>query len=284
VRTELPNLRASLADKHAQTLLRAADYEGAVEAYEQATGYAPAYALPWAGLALALARLGKWSEAARAAKQALDLEPEAREPGVLRTAGLAATALGDWERARWAWRELRLPVTEGRGPIEEDFGLAAIRVNRSKRPSELWCHRIDPVSARVVAIPHPMSGHAYGDLLLHDPNPTGERVRQTDTWPAFESLCVVEPSAHDTWTVTVVAPTAADLSELSARLATVQAVLEDWSPPPPFQVPWRRWVAERRVGIAARDMSFLGALNAWCEEGRERSFLKPDLGFSRASR
>jgi hypothetical protein len=282
VRTDLPNLRARLANAHGDTLMRAKDYEGARDAYQEATEHANDHALPWAGLAAASAKLARWRQALEAALHALELEPDGCGPRVYRSLGLAATALGDWPHARSAWRELRLPVSEGEGPIEEDFGLAAVRVNQTRRPTEVWCHRIDPVRARIVAVPPPETGHAYGDLLFHDTESSGERVRQTESCPLFDCLHVGERSQYDTWIARVAAPSAADLLELASRLGAVQAILEDWTASPQFSVPWRAWATERRIGIASRGRSFLQAVDAWREERAGRTFDGPELALSRS--
>lgn len=192
--------------------------------------------------------LGQWTVAAERTERAvalLDDEQRAQLGGQNPAAwnlGIAATALGDWARARDAWREFGIPgVEEGEGPLEMDLGLVPIRVNPATpglpfqtppnhgRTEVLWCRRLSPAHARVVSVPLPGSGHRHGDVLLHDGAPTGSRWLGEQELPVFDELERLHASDTPTWKVVVAAADAGTVDAL-IQAATAHGIgAESWT-------------------------------------------------------
>lgn len=88
----------------------------------------------------------------------------------------AATALHDWQTARQLWAACGIPLPEGEGEIETDFGTAVLRLNPWADGECVYARRIDPCRSRIVNVPLPESGYRMGDIVLHDGASTGRRA------------------------------------------------------------------------------------------------------------
>src|ERR1035437_8941968 len=108
--------------------------------------------------------------------------------------GIAATALSTWETARRAWCGYGLPIDEGSGPIEADYGRTPVRINPDDSPEVLWMDCLDPARGRLVSIPFAQSGPRWGDVLLHDGAPNGQRIVDGHDLPVFDELERLVPS------------------------------------------------------------------------------------------
>ena len=91
-------------------------------------------------------------------------------------AAIAATALHDWQTARQLWAACGIPLPEGVGEIETDFGTAVLRLNPWADGECVYARRIDPCRSRIVNVPLPESGYRMGDIVLHDGASTGRRA------------------------------------------------------------------------------------------------------------
>ena len=91
-------------------------------------------------------------------------------------AAIAATALHDWQTARQLWAACGIPLPEGEGEIETDFGTAVLRLNPWADGECVYARRIDPCRSRIVNVPLPESGYRMGDIVLHDGASTGRRA------------------------------------------------------------------------------------------------------------
>ena len=90
-------------------------------------------------------------------------------------AAIAATALHDWQTARQLWAACGIPLPEGEGEIETDFGTAVLRLNPWADGECVYARRIDPCRSRIINVPLPESGYRMGDIILHDAS-TGRRA------------------------------------------------------------------------------------------------------------
>lgn len=137
--------------------------------------------------------------------------------------GIAATALGDWSTARRAWRAFGITaVGPGDDAIDEDWGLVPIRLNpdRPSLPHQVpaqhgdtevvWCERRSPAHAVIANVPLPASGHRFGDVVLHDGEPRGERRLDGREVPVFDELERLEDSGMPTWQAEFVRVSAED--------------------------------------------------------------------------
>ena len=117
--------------------------------------------------------------------KAVELEPRDEQDPAYWNAGIAATALEDWPAARWAWRGYGVPISEGDGPIEENFGPGVVRLPVGET---VWGTRIDPARMVLSSVPTPESGFRYGDIVMHDGEPQGSRVAGGRECAVFDAI------------------------------------------------------------------------------------------------
>jgi tetratricopeptide (TPR) repeat protein len=213
------NERGSQADHDARL-------DDAEALYREAIDLDPLWPVPWFNLGLIYKRQRRWDEALVCNRQAVRLDE--RDQAANWNLGIAATAVGEWRIARAAWRRVGVDFPAEDGFVDLGLGAVPIRVNPAA-PEVVWCRRLDPARARILNVPLPQSGRRYGDLVLHDGAPVGERQVGGASVPVFEEIALLEPSAYATWAVTVAAPTAEAMAELAVRLAVHEAIAEDWS-------------------------------------------------------
>lgn len=181
-------------------------------------------------------------------------------------AAIAATGLGDWEEARRQWQACGIRIPEGSGPIEDDFGVAAIRLHPWNGGETVFARRIDPVRARLLNVPLPESGHRFGDIVLHDGASTGQRYDGERPVHVFNALGRVHTSDFQTFVAFVDAPDPEDARALLDATAPGIGYAEDWTesvryyclrcsygaPHRHQEQPTADWQVERNVGIAAQ--------------------------------
>jgi hypothetical protein len=144
-------------------------------------------------------------------------------------AGIAATALSDWPAARHAWSEFGIPIDAGDGPPNGKFGRAPVRLNPASGGEVVWAERLDPARARIENIPFPESGHRWGDIVLHDGAPEGERIALGRSYPVFDELARLVASPFETYVADVVAPLPSDIEALASVFRDAGLAAEDWS-------------------------------------------------------
>ncbi len=214
----------------------------------------------------------RWEDTLRACDRAIALDPEDAE-GPHWNAGIAATALGRWARARAAWTAVGIKVPAGDGPIEMDLGPTPIRVSPQEHAEVVWCDRIDPCRARIRSVPLPESGRRFLDLVLHDGEARGRRRLGDRSVAVFDELDLLEPSPFGTWEVIVRCEKPEDLGQVSDGLPDDLCV-EDWTgsvqmlcekcslgdPSHDHPEEEAAWSPERRLGVAARSEDDLRSL------------------------
>jgi tetratricopeptide (TPR) repeat protein len=206
----------------------------------------PDAAWAWFDLGLRAKWARNWALAAELNKRALELEGDGRENPSAWNLGIAATALGDWPTARRAWRAYGVelsPASEDE-PINDDLGLTPVRLNPEPRyPGEseliidgathqsevVWCQRLCPARAVIRNVPLPESGHRFGDVVLHDGEPVGERPLGNSTRSVFNELARLERSPMPTLEVEIVAPDQADVDALLEVFLDRDLGAEDWT-------------------------------------------------------
>lgn len=201
--------------------------ERAIESYRRAARWDRRWSVPWFNLGLLFKRQRNWPESLRHSERAVELN--ALDEGAWWNLGIAATALGEWQKARTAWRACGIDVPEGEGPLDLDFGPTPIRLNPTGDAEVVWCKRIDPARGVILNVPLPESGHRCGDLLLHDGSREGSRIWNGVEVPVFNELELLQPSHLGTFIVTIDGLLEAEAEALIERASAQQIAAEDWS-------------------------------------------------------
>ncbi len=261
---------------------RAAAHEGryadAVPHYLEALRLEPSWCLPWFNLGIAYKHTGDFVGSLRASERALAIDAEEAGEGAIWNVGIAATALGEWAKARTAWRRFGVKLPDGEGPIEGMQVPTPMRLNPRGDAEVVWSVRIDPARARLRSIPLPASKHRYDDLILHDGAPNGFRMLDGQQVPVFDELSLLEPSQYETWEASVVVAGEPDMAELRERLEVIGVPVEDWTVGVRMLcercstgVPHEhrqdegvgQWQATRTIGLAVRSVDPSPVLQAW---------------------
>ncbi len=269
---------ASALNERGCSLMRAGRVEAAEESLRRSVELAPMLAPFWFDLGLLYKRMRRWDDSLRSNRRAAELDP-ADQPAWWNM-GIAATAVRDWQAAREAWRGFGLEMPDGDGPIELDYGLTCVRLNPDTDGEVVWCSRIDPARAIIRNVPTPESGHRWGDYVLHDGEPKGERMSGGRSYPVFDELERWQASAIPTVRVDVLAPTLDDSHALVELFEQHDFGAEDWTrsirpicqacsegkpheyhDPPPDE-----WKAERIFGLAAPEAEIERLASLWKEQ------------------
>lgn len=274
---------AAVAMQRVEALIEERRFRDAVEPAKEACRLNPLAAGAWVNYAIALKHSRYWEECLAACDRALELAPQGFE-GTCWNAGIAATALERWGRARRAWRSYGIDVPDGE--LEEPLqmmgiGHAGVRVAIDSEPEVVFCERIDPCRARIVSVPLPESDRRFGDVVLHDGERRGERELATRKIPVFDELALVSRGTYETWKVTLECEHPSERDELLALFDGVDGAVEDWTEnltylcaqcsagvphddhPAPAAAPWQ---AVRKIGIAVpdeRELERLRYLGKW---------------------
>jgi hypothetical protein len=282
-----PLLPVSARTRALRAYIRAQRHESrgadvlACSLYTEAALRDPEWAEPMVAAALNLRDRGQYAAMLTACEAALVREP--KHGFALWNLGLAATATGNWRRARQAWRRYGLEVAESDAPIHGFFGIAALRLHGpGEHHEDVWVRRICPVRAVIENVPYPESGYRYGDIVLLDGVPDGEVMREHHSVPVFNVLATLAPAAHGTFecAVDLLDPEAwSDLKDLAESRALA---VETW--PTPSNPP------SSRLGISAPSLAAAKRLIAdWSKRhgtvraGTPRQRLKPRANRRRGS-
>ena len=180
-------------------------------------------------------------------------------------AAIAATALHDWQTARQLWAACGIPLPEGKGEIETDFGTAVLRLNPWADGECVYARRIDPCRSRIINVPLPESGYRMGDIVLHDGASTGRRTDgQSGEVLVFNALECWRQSPNQTyaedWTSSI------SFICLRCSYGTPHNHEHHASAEP------GAWQAERSFGIATRSLADAQALlDDWAAQADGRA-------------
>lgn len=180
----------------------------------------------WFDLGLVHKWRHEWPEALECNRRAVALGTDEQQDAAYWNAGIAATALGDWDTARWAWAGFGIRLPDDFPSGEPAFGFGAVRL-----PSHevVWGRRRDPARLSIASVPLPASGFRCGDVVLHDGAPNGFRVVDGREHPVFDVLERLEVSARPTVEVVVRTTDPAWIGDLAERLARADVVAENWT-------------------------------------------------------
>ncbi len=240
-----PSTDWRLATNRAFSLIDDGRYEDAGALLTRAADLEPWLSESWFNLALLHKFRHDWEQARAAGLRAVALlERDAGAPDWWNV-GIAATALQDWPLARRAWQAYGLRVPgNGHGslaasgePLGMNLGGAAVRLSPDGEAEVVWGRRLDPARIEVLNIPLPSSGRRWGEVVLHDGAPRGERTTaasgspgsRPSVYPVFDEIELWAPSAVPTWVVLIEAATQADRDALERLAADAGYAAEDWS-------------------------------------------------------
>jgi hypothetical protein len=169
----------------------------------------------WYDAALAQKFMRNWAEAYRLGRFAAAHAPRGEQDPAFWNLGIAATITRDWATARDAWTGFGITLPAGSGPIEGGFGRACVRLQTTGGAEVVWVERLCPTRARVVNVPFDPT-RRFGEIVVHDGEPKGDRVVGERTYRVFDELMLFEASPLATLAVTVSAPDPADIDALAA--------------------------------------------------------------------
>jgi len=236
----------------------------AEKAYLKAAKIAPDWSAPLFNLGLLFKRARRWRESLDFNLRATKVDSS--DEGAWWNLGIAATALSDWDTARYAWQGYGLDLPHGKGPIELNMGLTPIRISPESKPEVVWCRRISPAQARIESVPFPESERRHWDLVLHDGAPNGYRNLNGKQVPVFDEIELQQSSSFSTYFMTAKVSGPDSLKSLIDLAEDKGLVVEDWtgnievlcekcSTGVPHKHHLRvadEWKSERNIGIAAK--------------------------------
>jgi tetratricopeptide (TPR) repeat protein len=202
--------------RQARTAWDAEDWLRSAELYEQVLAHYPdekPSAEWWYDAALAHKFLRNWAKAYDLGREAAARSPRGEGDPAYWNLGIAATIQRDWATARDAWAGFGIELPDGEGEIEARLGHACVRLDTGGELEVVWIERLCPTRGRVMNVPI-TGGRRYGETVVHDGAPNGERIFEGTTYPVFDELLLFESSDLPTLEVTVSAGEDADLRAL----------------------------------------------------------------------
>lgn len=281
----------------------AGNWFDALVLYQRAAELDPGSWVAWYDAGLIHKWTRAWTDALPCFGRALDAATRREVDGddlapIAWNLGMAATAVAAWDDAFRAWRCLRMPIeTDDRGQPRLRIGPTPIRLRGvdGGGAEVVWADRFDPVRARILVVPTPRSQHRWRDVVLHDADPRGSRMRGNRRLPVFDALERLEPSPFVTWSVWVTAPSSDDARALTDLARSIEDLAaEDWTAslsrmcrrcsegePHEHEAEDERpahhdtgsWSPDRHVGLAARTRDeVVGLLDVWTTGGGGRAW------------
>ncbi|MEU5436067.1 tetratricopeptide repeat protein [Streptomyces sp. NPDC020719] len=202
--------------EQARQAWEAQEWLRSAELYEQVLAHYPdeePSAVWWYDAALAYKFLRNWAKAFELGRQAAARSPRGEQDPAFWNLGVAATIQRDWATARDAWEGFGIPMPDGEGEINGSFGMACVRLDTGGEREVVWIERLCPTRGRVMNVPA-TDGRRFGEIVVHDGEPTGERPFNGQSVAVFDELLLFEASDLPTLTVSVNAAEASDVEAL----------------------------------------------------------------------
>ncbi|GHF00083.1 hypothetical protein GCM10014715_65370 [Streptomyces spiralis] len=271
--------------ERAREMWEAEEWLRSAELYEQVLAHYPdegPSAVWWYDAALAYKFLRNWAKAYELGREAAARSPRGEQDPAFWNLGVAATIQRDWATARDAWEGFGIPMPEGEGEINGAFGPACVRLDTGGEREVVWIQRLCPTRGRVMNVPA-TKGRRFGEIVVHDGEPTGERTYNGQSVAVFDELLLFEASSLPTLHATV---NAADASDVDALVASFFAQDFGAEPASSFhmlcaccskgRVDWdesgvRAHGGSQTVWLAAPETEARQLLDAWAAGG-ERSW------------
>ncbi len=201
--------------------------EEAIGAYRKLLEIAPDWAVPWYNLGLIYKHRQEWALSLKHNLRAAKLDP-GDQPSWW-NAGIAATALKDWKKARMAWRGFGIPIPSGDEDSEIKMKIGNTPMRLCENREVVWVERIDPARAVIINVPTEPSKRRYKDLILNDGAPNGQRIYGGNPYPVFDEIELVQASDYHTFSVWVQTQSKIALERLEQLCDRHEAGFENWT-------------------------------------------------------
>lgn len=167
----------------------------------------------WFDAALAYKFIRDWPKAYELGKQAAARAARGVQDPAFWNLGIAATVLRDWATARDSWSGYGIDLPPGDGEISADLGATCVRIATRTGQEVVWARRLCPARALLLSVPFDPA-RRFGEVVLHDGAPNGERIVQGTPIPVFDELMLFAPSEVATLSVTITGAVAGDVEAL----------------------------------------------------------------------
>ena len=207
---------------------RRGDVYNAVKLCKRLARLAPDWSVPFAFLSRTYRSRTEWRPTLHYCLRAV--EHNNFDENLWETLGIAATALGEWEIARYAWNQLGFHFKPSAEALHLDLGIVPVRLNPATQPEIVAARRIDPVRASIEGIPQPSSGRRYKDLILVEnrPNPSSF-YQQSKKLPIHDELQLLKSSNWQTFSVLLHTSVQADVDTLANLCLSANLGFDNWS-------------------------------------------------------
>ncbi len=211
---------------------RRGDVYNAVKLCKRLARMAPDWSVPFAFLSRTYRSRMEWKPTFHYCLRAV--EHNAFDENLWETLGIAATALGEWETARFAWNQLGFHFKPSAEALHLDLGIVPVRLNPTTQPEVVAARLINPVQAIIESIPQPSSGRCYKDLVLVEnmPNPqgaTGHLYQESKKLPIHDELQPLKSSNWHTFSVLLYTDASSDVDTLANLCLSASLGFDNWS-------------------------------------------------------
>ncbi|MCU0346233.1 MAG: hypothetical protein MUC59_04800 [Saprospiraceae bacterium] len=206
---------------------RRGDVYNAVKLCKRLARMAPDWSVPFAFLSRTYRSRLEWKPTFQYCLRAVEHNPF--DENLWETLGIAATALGEWETARYAWNQLGFHFKPSAEALHLDLGIIPLRLNPATQPEVVAARRINPVQATIESIPQPSSGRCYKDLVLVENKPNGQLYQQSKKLPIHDELQLLKSSNWHTFSVLLYTDSSADVDTLANLCLSANLGFDNWS-------------------------------------------------------
>lgn len=206
---------------------RKGDVYNAVKLCKRLAKLAPDWSAPFAFLSRMYRSRNEWKPTLHYCLKAVENNPF--DECIWETLGLAATALEEWEIARYAWNQLGFHFKNSDAVLQLDLGLVPLRLNPLEQPEVIVARRIDPVRATIEGIPQPSSGRRYKDLVLIENKPNARLFYRNTKLQVYDEVQLLKQSAWRTYAVLLHTSSQADVDTLANLCLEAELGFDNWS-------------------------------------------------------
>jgi hypothetical protein len=208
---------------------RRGDVYNAVKLCKRLARLVPDWSVPFAFLSRTYRSRMEWKPTFHYCLRAV--EHNAFDETLWETLGIAATALGEWETARYAWNQLGFHFKSSAEALHLDLGIVPVRLNPATQPEIVAARRIDPVRASIESIPQPSSGRRYKDLILVENRPISNGIfcQQNKKLTIHDELQLLKTSNWQTFSVLLHTSSQADVDTLANLCLSANLGFDNWS-------------------------------------------------------